>query len=93
MNFSQRNHIFTLETLSSPDTFFIRLFQASLIEMLDKWYEDIFRIVLFEGDMRVREVRFDSVFIFGRMPWGLLTSVMVKILFYLLSIRMHMLVT
>jgi hypothetical protein len=93
MNFSQRNYVFTLETLSSSDTLFVRLFQASLIEMLDEWYEDIFRIVLFEGDVRVREVRFDCVFIFGRMPWGLLASVMVKILFYLFSIRMHMLVT
>ena len=93
MYFGQRNDIFTLETLSCSDTFFIGLFQASLIEVLDKWYEDIFRIVLFESDVRVRKIGFDIILIIRRMPWCLLTSVMIKIMLYLFSIRMHMLVT
>lgn len=93
MNFGQRNHIFTLETLSSPNTCFIRVLQPSLVQMLNEWNENVFRVVFLKSDVRIDGVLLESDLLVLGMPGSLLAGVRVEIELNFFPITMHMVVT
>lgn len=79
MDFSQRNHIFALETLSCAHTCLIGLPHASLVKVLDERYEDVFGVVLFEGSVGIGGNLPVVDLLILRMFGGLLASVGVDI--------------